>query len=145
MRRILRDCARGFQPMWIKRAYPAEYSYCHLRFHRPGESGGLPYSEIWGIPQGGDVIRQHTGSGLFIDEAAFQPDLESALGAAQPMLKGGGRLDIVSSAEPGYFEELVEDRVVGRLGEGLVGKRQRLGVVAAREAVHFFAHRSRAA
>jgi len=27
------------------------------------------------------------------------------------MLKGGGRLDIVSSAEPGYFEELVEDRV----------------------------------
>jgi hypothetical protein len=99
------------EPDFIKRAFPAEYAYCHLRFHRPGDSSGLPYSEIWGIPQGGDVIRQHTGSGLFIDEAAFQPDLESALGAAQPMLKGGGRLDIVSSAEPGYFEELVEDRV----------------------------------
>jgi hypothetical protein len=99
------------QPAFIKRAHPAEYAYCHLRFHRPGESGGLPQSEIWGIPQGGDVIRQHTGSGLFIDEAAFQADLEAALGAAQPMLKGGGRLDIVSSAEPGYFEELVEDRV----------------------------------
>jgi hypothetical protein len=99
------------QPDFIKRAYPADYAYCHLRFHRAGESGGLPSSEIWGIPQGGDVIRQHTGSGLFIDEAAFQADLEAALGAAQPMLKGGGRLDIVSSAEPGYFEELVEDRV----------------------------------
>jgi hypothetical protein len=99
------------QPEFIKRSYPAEYAYCHLRFCRPGESSGLPSSEIWGIPQGGDVIRQHTGSGLFIDEGAFQPDLEASIGAAQPMLKGGGRLDIVSSAEPGYFEELVEDRV----------------------------------
>jgi hypothetical protein len=26
-------------------------------------------------------------------------------------LPGGGRLDIVGSEEPGYFEELVEDRV----------------------------------
>jgi len=27
------------------------------------------------------------------------------------MLSGGGRLDIVSSASPGFFQELVEDRV----------------------------------
>lgn len=99
------------QPDFIKRACPAEYSYCHLRFYKPGQKDGLPYSEIWGIPQGGDVIRQHTGSCLLIDEAAFQPDLEASIGAAQPMLKGGGRLDVVSSAEPGYFQELVEDRV----------------------------------
>jgi hypothetical protein len=99
------------QPAFLKRTCQAEYSYCHLRFFRSGETAGLPYSEIWGIPQGGDVIRQHTGSGLFIDEGGFQVDLEKSIGAAQPMLKGGGRLDIVSSAEPGYFEELVEDRV----------------------------------
>jgi hypothetical protein len=99
------------QPAFLKRTCQAEYSYCHLRFFRPGETAGLPYSEIWGIPQGGDVIRQHTGSGLFIDEGGFQVDLEKSIGAAQPMLKGGGRLDVVSSAEPGYFEELVEDRV----------------------------------
>ena len=74
-------------------------------------SGGLAANEIWGIPQGGDVIRQHTGSGLLIDEAAFQPDLEAAIGAAQPMLEGGGRIDVVSSAEPGYFQLLTEDRV----------------------------------
>jgi len=110
--RLIQRCFTIYenQPEFIKRIYPAEYAYCHLRFFRPGEKG-LPYSEIWGIPQGGDVIRQHTGSGLFIDEAAFQPDLEASIGAAQPMLKGGGRLDIVSSAEPSYFEELVEDRV----------------------------------
>ncbi len=99
------------QPEFIKRACRAEYSYCHLRFYRLGQKSDLPYSEIWGIPQGGDVIRQHTGSCLLIDEAAFQPDLEAAIGAAQPMLKGGGRLDVVSSANPGYFQELCEDRV----------------------------------
>ena len=54
---------------------------------------------------------QHTDSCLLIDEAVFQPDLEAAVSAAQPMLKGGGRLDVVSSANPGYFQELCEDRV----------------------------------
>jgi hypothetical protein len=101
------------QEPWFKEFYPAEYSYCHLRFYRPGQKtdGALPYSELFAIPQGDDVIRQYTGSGLLIDEAAFQNDLEAALGAAQPMLKGGGRIDLVSSAEPGYFQELAEDRV----------------------------------
>lgn len=66
---------------------------------------------MWAIPQGGDVLRQRTASGLFIDEAAFQPDLAASIRAAQPMLKRGGRIDCVSSAEPGYFEELCEGRV----------------------------------
>lgn len=92
--------------------YPAEYSYCHLRFYRPGyKERKLAVGELWAIPQGGDVLRQHTASGLFIDEAAFQPDLEASIRAAQPMLKGGGRIDCVSSAEPGYFQELCEDKV----------------------------------
>lgn len=110
--RLIQRCFTIYenQPSFLKNAYRTEYSYCHLRFFRRGRQA-LPYSEIWGIPQGGDVIRQHTGSGLFIDEGGFQVDLEASVGAAQPMLKGGGRLDIVSSAEPGYFEELVEDRV----------------------------------
>jgi hypothetical protein len=55
--------------------------------------------------------RQQVGSGLFIDEGAFQNDLEKLIGAAKPMLSSGGRLDIVSSASPGFFQELVEDRV----------------------------------
>jgi hypothetical protein len=99
------------QPQFIKQAHPAEYTYCHLRFFRPGQQSRLAVSEIYGVPQGGDVIRQHTGSGLFIDEGAYQPDLEAAIGAAQPMLKGGGRIDVVSSAERSYFESLVKDEV----------------------------------
>jgi phage FluMu gp28-like protein len=71
----------------------------------------LPYSELYGIAQGPDVIRQHTGSGLFCDEGAFQESLSELIGAAKPMLSGGGRLDIVSSAAPGFFQDLVEDRV----------------------------------
>jgi hypothetical protein len=99
------------QPAFLKCAYPAEYSFCHLKFRRPGESDSLPYSELWGIAQGPDIIRQHVGSGLFVDEGGFQSDLAALVGAAKPMLVGGGRLDIVSSASPGFFQELVEDRV----------------------------------
>src|SRR5712664_2248725 len=95
------------QPEFIRRAHPAEYSFCHLKFHRPDEPDSLPYSELWGIAQGPDIIRQHVGSCLFIDEGAFQTDLEALIGAAKPMLSGGGRLDIVSSAAPGCFEQLV--------------------------------------
>jgi hypothetical protein len=99
------------QPAFLKRAYPAEYSFCHLKFRRPNEPESLPYSELWGIAQGPDIIRQHVGSGLFIDEGAFQNSLEALIGAAKPMLSGGGRLDIVSSASPGFFQSLTEDQV----------------------------------
>ncbi len=99
------------QDAWLKEMFPAEYSYCHIRFYRLGDKERtLPVGELWGIPQGGDVLRQYTASGLFIDEGAFQPDLESSIRAAQPMLAGGGRIDVVSSAEPSYFQELVEGR-----------------------------------
>lgn len=97
------------QEPWLKALYPAEYSYCHLKFFRPDDSERkLPVGELWAIPQGGDVLRQHTASGLFIDEGGFQPDLQSSIRAAMPMLKGGGRVDVVSSANPGYFELLAE-------------------------------------
>ncbi len=111
--RLIQRCFTvwGNQPVFLRSAFPAEYSFCHLKFYRPGGEIILPYSELWGIAQGPDIIRQHVGSALFIDEGAFQTDLESLIGAAKPMLSGGGRLDIVSSASPGFFEELAEDRV----------------------------------
>src|ERR1700722_5434104 len=111
--RLIQRCFTvwGNQPAFLRAVFPAEYSFCHLKFYRPGGEIVLPYSELWGIAQGPDIIRQHVGSALFIDEGAFQTDLESLIGAAKPMLSGGGRLDIVSSASPGFFEELAEDRV----------------------------------
>jgi hypothetical protein len=50
---------------------------CHLGFRRPNEPESLPYSELWGIAQSPDIIRQHVDSGLFIDEGAFQNSLEA--------------------------------------------------------------------
>jgi hypothetical protein len=34
------------------------------------------------------------GSGLFVDEGGFQSDLAALVGAAKPILVGGGRLDM---------------------------------------------------
>jgi hypothetical protein len=99
------------QESWLKAMYPAERTYCHIDFYQPEHKRRkIPRGQIWGIPQGGDVLRQYTASGLLIDEAAFQPDLEASVRAAQPMLKGGGRIDLVSSAEPSYFQDMVEGR-----------------------------------
>lgn len=57
-------------------------------------------SKIWGIPQGGDIIRSYTGSGLFSDEAAFQPFCREAYRAAKACCR---KIVMVSSAEGGSF------------------------------------------
>lgn len=53
-------------------------------------------SKLWGIPQGGDIIRSYTGSGLFSDEAAFQPFAREAYRAAKACCR---KIVMVSSAE----------------------------------------------
>ena len=91
------------QPDWIKALNPAIYTFCHLKFP-------ITHSEIWGVPQGGDQIRQYTSSGIFSDEMAFQTDAEDAYTGALPTIKGGGKFTGVSSANPGFFHFLVENR-----------------------------------
>lgn len=91
------------QPEWIRILFPATYKFCHLKFPRGS-------SEIWGVPQGGDQIRSHTASGIFSDEMAFQPEAEDAYTGALPTVKGGGRFTGVSSANPGFFHYLVENK-----------------------------------
>ena len=77
-----------------------------------GASNGHLYfpngSRVWGIPQGGNIIRSNTCSCLFSDEAAFQPEFGLAYQAALPSIKGGGQGVFVSSAEVGDFATLVE-------------------------------------
>lgn len=58
-------------------------------------------SHVWGIPEGGSIIRSHTPSVLFSDEAAFQPAFGEAYRAALPAIRGGGQAIFVSSAEVG--------------------------------------------
>jgi len=80
--------------------FPLDCKYCHLYF-----SNG---SHIWGIPEGGHIIRSHNPSLLFSDEAAFQPEFGKAFTAALPAITHGGQLIVVSSAEVSEFMQLVE-------------------------------------
>jgi hypothetical protein len=67
-------------------------------------------SEIRGVPEGGDVVRMHTLTGIFSDEACFQPEMESAFTALKPTLSSGGKLTCVSTPEDGtWFEDAVFD------------------------------------
>jgi hypothetical protein len=80
--------------------FPTGGAYGHLYF----DNG----SHVWGIPEGGHVIRSNTPSVVFADEAAFQPEFGESYTAALPCVKGGGTYLAVSSANPGEFEALVE-------------------------------------
>ena len=65
-------------------------------------------SHVWGIPEGGSLIRSHTPSVLFSDEAGFQPAFGEAYRAALPAIRGGGQAIFVSSAEVSEFQILLE-------------------------------------
>jgi len=80
--------------------FPRGGSYCRLFFPNS--------SQIWGIPEGGDIIRSQTPSVVFSDEAAFQPEFGNAYTAALPCIKGGGQFIAASSANPGAFADIVE-------------------------------------
>jgi len=89
------------QPEWLKR--PATHTKAEIYFPKH-------YSKIRGVPQGADQIRSYTSSGILIDEAAFQPEVENAYTALKPSIDGGGgSVTMVSSADPGFFERMVHD------------------------------------
>jgi hypothetical protein len=69
------------------------------------------HSTIWAIPQGPDILRQHTASGILSDEMAFQYLAEDAYTAAIPTVENGGRFTAVSTANPGFFEKLFNDNL----------------------------------
>ena len=106
------------QPKFLKR-YKDEKGNWHELKANPQNKGlhtycrlGFPdiYSEIRGIPQGGDVIRMHTASGIMSDEMAFQPEAKSAFTAAKPTISSSGRFTGVSTAEDNtFFQSLVFD------------------------------------
>lgn len=68
-------------------------------------------STIWAVPQGPDVIRQHTASGILSDEMAFQYLAEESYTAAIPTIENGGRFTAISTANPGFFQKLYLDNL----------------------------------
>lgn len=83
--------------------FPRCGAYCHLFFPNG--------SHIWGIPEGGTIVRSNTASLIVSDEAAFQPEFGDAFAAAKPAVLGGGQLIAVSSAELGAFADIVEAEI----------------------------------
>lgn len=83
---------------------------CNKGDHRSGEMFVLKQeSEILGFAQGPDVIRQLHPSGVFVDEAAFQIEAESAFAAIKPAILMGGRFTAISSANRSWFEKICRD------------------------------------
>lgn len=107
------------QPSFLKRYYlGGKFHDLHVNPQHSGQhtQNKMTFpeinSEIRGIPEGGDVIRMHTASGILADEMAFQPEARSAYTAAKPTISSKGRFTGVSTAEDGtFFEEMVFDRV----------------------------------
>lgn len=68
------------------------------------------YSKIMGFPSGANQMRQRGFSGLLFDEVAFWSEAEEAFASAEPTVKGGGRMVMVSTRFPGFFKKVVYDK-----------------------------------
>ena len=82
----------------------AEHTFARLRFPHNG-------SEIIGVGQGADQLRQHTLTAIFADEMAFWEQAQETYTASRPTIEGGGRFTGVSSAHPGFFKALCHDEI----------------------------------
>jgi hypothetical protein len=88
-------------PRWMRIACPAKYTHCNLRFPKTS-------SRMLALPEGGDKIRSRNPNRLLSDEIAFQNDAEKSYTAA---LACCHRITLVSSANPGFFRDLVKDNI----------------------------------
>ena len=68
-------------------------------------------SEIKGVAQGPDQLRQYTCSRVFCDEMAFWPHCRQTFSGLKPTLEGGGKVCLVSTRWPGFFRDIVEDTI----------------------------------
>lgn len=91
-------------PAWIKEWQPIKRTHCMMEFPRSR-------SKIIAVPQGPEHTRGYTVTGKFIDEAAFQDDLDKTLASDRPAVGKTGRITIISSAQPGTFADLTFNKV----------------------------------
>jgi hypothetical protein len=87
-------------PDFMKAWQPCKQTYCLLKFPRNR-------SNIRGIPQGADQIRQYTPSLVVSDETAFQEEVDKVMAAIAPTKP---KFVGISSAAPSYFQYMVLDK-----------------------------------
>jgi len=69
-------------------------------------------STIWGIPQGGNIIRQRTAAGIVSDECAYQDEFSEAWASMVPCIRSGGWVLLMSTAallDGGQWKRIVHD------------------------------------
>lgn len=81
---------------------PFQYNFARIKYP-------TIQSEIIGVAQGADQLRQYTLTAIFADEMAFWELAHDTYSASIPTLEGGGRFTGVSSANPGFFKQAVFD------------------------------------
>lgn len=77
----------------------------------------FPHASIMmAIAQGADVLRSYTFSAILSDEQGFQPLASDAFAAALPTIEGGkAKFTAVSSAAPGFFQQLCFDKLAAEI------------------------------
>lgn len=100
-------CIAQNQPKWLRSVHPGHFG------EGVSKAGKFTIptlqSEIWGLPQGADKIRQFHPTAIFSDEAAFNPEAGETFAAAKPAIQNGGQYTAISSANIGWFMRVVQD------------------------------------
>lgn len=95
------------QPRWLRDVHKAQMS------EGTNRSGKIIIptlqSEIIGFPGGAQQIRSFHPSGIFSDEAAFNPNAGETFAAIKPAIGEGGRYTAISSANPSFFMRICRD------------------------------------
>jgi phage FluMu gp28-like protein len=107
----------GEQRMWfIYRNLPATHNWPKPIRLLKGE-GGISRVEfnngsyIMAIGEGADQFRQYTASHIMLDEVAFWEKAKESYTGTLPTIQGGGKVVLISTADPGFFEEVVTGRM----------------------------------
>lgn len=83
--------------------------------HHKKKEGRILWPEVnsimVAIAQGAEKTRSYTYSAILSDETAFQEQADDAFNAAVPTIEGGGKYTMISTADPGFFEEIVFDKL----------------------------------
>lgn len=89
-------------PAWLKRyGLP---SVQRKQFNLTFSNGTI----VKAVSQGADQLRGYTATAVMCDEIAFWERAGETWRALRPVVQGGGRVTLVSSASPGFFEAVVK-------------------------------------
>lgn len=89
----------GYPWPTVERKTRSKMGYDYIKF-----SNGV---EIRAVAEGADQLRQYTASLVYCTEMAFWDFASATWNSLRPTIEGGGRIMIDSSANPGFFCNLV--------------------------------------